>query len=53
MVDRNFWGFGTYFILSGLFLAFGGNIYPKISIFMCAFDYTLMFTGLAIYTFFL
>ena len=53
MVDTNFWGFGAYFIISGLYLAFAGNISPRTSMFFCAFDYVYMFTGLAFYSLFL
>ena len=53
MVDNNYAIFGAYFMITGLFLAFCGNWKPTISIFMCAFDYVYMFTGLAFYSMFL
>ena len=53
MVDSNYGYFGAYFMISGIFLAFYGNWKPTLSIFMCAFDYVWMFSGLAFYTLFL
>jgi hypothetical protein len=40
-------------MITGLFLGFNGNWKPRLSIFMCAFDYVFMFTGLSVYGLFL